>query len=290
VVARENGLADSLSLSPSRTFVTPYCKRIRPGRRTTRRSQFPLTVSPLCVPSHADPSGLGHAATIYSSVQGPPGVETLTVGVPGRGLLRVDEQLPVKLQMGSLQQPLQPGTMLRFGSLEFMSLVGSYDMILLPLPRDNDNGGRQPARRRWNRQRLPHVAEEQHPGYPITFPTDGGGGGAGMAKQEAAPRRLSSESTTPAPQRGTRRALTLRLRRRRASFPRDTPTPSRRTTPARSRRTCWALASYLRQRCSSPLTRLRHHPSIKRYRPFPIPCFLDSAATHQATPLQWTLS
>jgi hypothetical protein len=50
--------------------------------------------------------------------------------VPGRGLLSVDEQLPVKLQMGSLQQPLQPGTVLRFGSLEFMSLDGSYDMIL----------------------------------------------------------------------------------------------------------------------------------------------------------------
>jgi hypothetical protein len=35
--------------------------------------------------------------------------------------------------------------MLRFRSLEFMSLDGSYDMILLPPPRDNDNGGRQPA-------------------------------------------------------------------------------------------------------------------------------------------------
>jgi hypothetical protein len=67
-----------------------------------------------------------------------------------------------------------------------------------------------------------------------------------MAKQEVAPRRLSSELTAPAPQRGTRRALTSRLRRRRASSPRNTPTPSRRTTPARSRRTCWALASYLR--------------------------------------------
>jgi hypothetical protein len=35
-----------------------------------------------------------------------------------------------------------------------------------------------------------------------------------MAKQEVAPRQLSSESTPPAPQRGTRRALTSRLRRR----------------------------------------------------------------------------
>jgi hypothetical protein len=109
-------------------------------------------------------------ATIYSSVQGPPGVETLTVGAPGRGLLRVDEQLPVKLQMGSLQQPFQPGTMLRFGSLEFMSLDGSYDMILLPPPRDSDNGGRQPARRRRNQRRLPHMAKEQHPGLSHHLP------------------------------------------------------------------------------------------------------------------------
>jgi hypothetical protein len=79
VAARENGLTDrlSLSLSPLRTLVTPYCKRIRPGRRITRAA-VPSFVPP-CVPSHADPSGLGHAATIYSSVQGPPGVETPTI-------------------------------------------------------------------------------------------------------------------------------------------------------------------------------------------------------------------
>jgi hypothetical protein len=53
---------------------------------------------------------------------------------------------------------------LRFGSLEFMSLDGSYDMILLPPLRDSDNGGRQPACRRQNRRRLPHVVEEQHSG------------------------------------------------------------------------------------------------------------------------------
>jgi hypothetical protein len=39
--------------------------------------------SPPCVPSRADPSGLGHAATIYSSVQGPPGVETPTTSKLG---------------------------------------------------------------------------------------------------------------------------------------------------------------------------------------------------------------
>jgi hypothetical protein len=55
-----------------------------------------------------------------------------------------------------------------------------------------------------------------------------------MAKQEAAPRRLLGESTTPAPQRETRQALTSRLRRRRAPFPRNTPTPSEQMTPAPS--------------------------------------------------------
>jgi hypothetical protein len=66
--------------------------------------------------------------------------------------------------MGSLQQPLQPGTVLRFGSLEFMSLDGSYDMVLLPSQRDSNNDGRQLARRRQTRRRLPPVVEEQHPG------------------------------------------------------------------------------------------------------------------------------
>jgi hypothetical protein len=33
----------------------------------------------------------------------------------------------------------------------------------------------------------------------VPSPADGGGGGATKAKQEAAPHRLSSESTAPAP-------------------------------------------------------------------------------------------
>jgi hypothetical protein len=59
---------------------------------------------------------------------------------------------------------------LRFGSLEFMSFDGSYDMILLPPPRDNDNVGRQPARRWRNRRRLPRVVEEQHLSSPRPLP------------------------------------------------------------------------------------------------------------------------
>jgi hypothetical protein len=43
---------------------------------STSHARLPPAASPLRAPSRADPSGLGHAATIYSSVQGPPGLET----------------------------------------------------------------------------------------------------------------------------------------------------------------------------------------------------------------------
>jgi hypothetical protein len=80
-----------------------------------------------------------------------------------------------------------------------MSLDGSYDMVLLPPPRDNDNNGRQPARRWRNRRRLPPWQKSSIRACPVTFLAAGEGGGATMAKQEAAPRWLSSESTTPVP-------------------------------------------------------------------------------------------
>jgi hypothetical protein len=72
--------------------------------------------------------------------------------------------------MGSLQQPIQPGTLLCFGSLEFMSLDGSYNMVLLPPECGSDNDGRQLARRRRTRRRLPSVAEEQHLGLSRHLP------------------------------------------------------------------------------------------------------------------------
>jgi hypothetical protein len=68
--------------------------------------------------------------------------------------------------MGSLQQPLQPGTVLCFWSLEFMSLDGSYDMVLLPPQCDSNNDGRQLARRWRTRRRIPPMVEEHHPRLP----------------------------------------------------------------------------------------------------------------------------
>jgi hypothetical protein len=74
-------LAQGFSLPPAWTLVTPYCKRTRPGRgantkaagSTSHACLPPAALSPLRGPPRADPSGLGHATTIYSSVQGPPG-------------------------------------------------------------------------------------------------------------------------------------------------------------------------------------------------------------------------
>jgi hypothetical protein len=247
----------SLSLPPTRTLVTPYCKRTRPGPRTTRRPRVspftPVSFFPLRAPSRADPSGLGHVATIYSSFQGPPGVETLTVGAPGRGLLRVDEQLPVKLQMGSLQQPFQPGTVLRFGSLEFMSLDGSYDMILLPPLHDSDNGGRQPARRRRNRRRLLHVAEEQHSGLSRRLPRRwkrrrGNQGQAGGGTLSAVERVDGIGAPT-----GDTSGIDFASETKTSAVSPQHANSKRTDAPARSQRTCWASPSYLRRRCSLPL-------------------------------------
>jgi hypothetical protein len=283
------------------TLVTPYCKRTRPGRETnTKAAGFPplsrpspaTSLSPLRAWPRVDPSGLGHAATLHSSARGPPGLETPTVGAPGRGLLRVDEQLPVKLQMGSLQQPLRPGTVLHFGSLEFVSLDGSYDMILFPLPGDSDSGDQQSARRRWDRRRLPRVVEEQPSSSPRPLPRRrrrrrrGNQGQAGGGASSAVER--VDNASAPA---GGAPSIGLALETRTsAAPPRDTSIPSKRMMPARSRKACWVSPSYLRRRCSQPPTRPHHRPSTKRYRLFPIPRLSNLASTCLAALLWRTLS
>jgi hypothetical protein len=103
--------------------------------------------------------------------------------------------------MGSLQQPLQPGTVLCFGSLEFMSLDGSYGMVLLP-----------PAARQQQRRLSAHpatansmtstpVAEEQHPGFPRHPPRRRGwrrgnrGQARGSTLSVVAPERVDDTGT-----------------------------------------------------------------------------------------------
>jgi hypothetical protein len=113
--------------------------------------------------------------------------------------------------MGSLQQPLQPGTVLRFGSLEFMSLDGSYDMVLLPPQRDSNHDGHQLGGGELD-DVFPPWRKSSIRVCPATLLAAEGGDGATVAMQEAAPSRLSSKSTTPAPQRGTCQALSSHLR------------------------------------------------------------------------------
>jgi hypothetical protein len=64
---REDGLTNRLTLSlPLANACNPYCKRIPLAQDNTCR------VLPPCVPSRANPSGLGHAATILLVGPGTP--------------------------------------------------------------------------------------------------------------------------------------------------------------------------------------------------------------------------
>jgi hypothetical protein len=149
---------------------------------------------------HLVPTHLGRDTQrqIYSSVQGPPGSKTPIVGALGRGLLRVNEHFPVEFQMGRLQQPLQPGTVLRFGSLEFMSLDGSYDMVLLPPQHDNNDDPWLARRRQARRRHLP-AAEEEHPGRPRRRRRRRGNRGhaGGGTLSAVGPERVDDAGTPP---------------------------------------------------------------------------------------------
>jgi hypothetical protein len=79
---RDGARARPLAPTPAWTLVSPYCKRTRLRRAANTKaagsalSRLPPSgclLSPLRVLPRADPSRLGHAATIHSSVQGPPG-------------------------------------------------------------------------------------------------------------------------------------------------------------------------------------------------------------------------
>jgi hypothetical protein len=192
--------------------------------------------------------------------------------------------------MGSLQQPLQPGTMLCFGSLEFMSLDGSYDMILLPPPRDNDNGGRQPARRRRNRRRLPLVAEEQHSSLSRHLPRrqrrrrgrhGQAGGGTSLAVEQV------DGVGAPA---GDTSGVDL-------AFETKTSVVSQQHANSKQTNDASTLAKDMLGVSLVPETTVQSASDATSSPPVDqevssalVPCLLDPAATHQATPLRWTLS
>jgi hypothetical protein len=168
---------------------------------------------PPCVPSRADPSGLGHTTTIYPSVQGPPGSKcrqlvrqvgaccVLTNSFPSSSRWVVSSNLssPGRCSVSGVSSSCP--SMAATTWYSFLRRATTTTTVVSP----PDGGGIDDVFPPWRKSSI-RVC-------PVTFPAaGGGGGGATMAKQEAAPRWLSSESTTPAPQRGTRRALTSRLR------------------------------------------------------------------------------
>jgi hypothetical protein len=80
-VGERAGAQGSLSLSHANAC-NPLLQAHPPWAQDNTKaagSHLLLLPPPPCVPSRADPSGLGHAATIYSSVQGPLGVKTPTL-------------------------------------------------------------------------------------------------------------------------------------------------------------------------------------------------------------------
>jgi hypothetical protein len=164
--AGAHGDTDTLTttLSLSRSRPRPLTTLVTPTTSTLVQDNISL-VFPLVFHLASTHLGRSTQQQIHWLADEPRGSETPTVGAPGRGSLCVNEHFPVEFQMGSLQQPLQPGTLLRFGSLEFMSLDGSYNMVLLPPQRDSDNS-RRPAWQRRTRRQLPPVAEEEHSGLP----------------------------------------------------------------------------------------------------------------------------
>jgi hypothetical protein len=171
-----------------------------------------------------------------------------------------------------------------------MSLNGSYDMILLPPPRANDNGGRQPARRRWNRRRLPLVAEEQHPGLSRHLPRRrrrrrGRHGQAGGSTSSAV-ERVDGVGAPTGDTSGVDLASEMKTS---AVSPQHAN--SKRTDDAST------LAKDMLGVSLVPETTVQFVPDATSSPPIDqevpsvsVPCILNSAAIHRATPLRWTLS
>jgi hypothetical protein len=121
---------------------------------------------------------------------------------------------------------------LHFGSLEFMSPDGSYDMILLPPQHDNNDGRQLARRRRARRQPLPR-AEEGHSGLPRHPPRrrrrrrGSHGQAGGSTSSVVGPERVDGVGTLV----GTCRVLASHLGRR-ASLLANVPTPGGLTASA----------------------------------------------------------
>jgi hypothetical protein len=198
---RAGGRADeqALSLSPSRTLVTPYCKRIHLGRRITRAAVpfFPLVFH--LAPTHLgwdtqrqftrrsrDP--LGSKRRQLARQVGACCVLTNSFPSSSRWVVSSNLSSPRRGSISGVSSSC-PST----AATTWYSFLRRATMTTTAVSPPG-GGGIDDVFPPWRKSSIRAC--------PITFRAAGGGGGATMAKQEAAPRWLSSESTTPAPQRG----------------------------------------------------------------------------------------
>jgi hypothetical protein len=235
---RAGGRADepahSLSLSLSLSLANacnPYCKRIPPWRRITRAVIFP----PLCSISRQPIWAGARSDNFTRRSRDPLGSKRRQLVCQVGACCVLTNNFPLSSRWVVSSNLFSPGRCSVLGVSSSCpstaattwyssprSAIATTTVVSSPGGGELDDvfprGGRAASRV-----------------CPAAFLAAGGGGGATMARQAAAPRRLSSESTVPAPQRGTCRALPSRLRQRRASFPRNMRTPSGWMTPALSR-------------------------------------------------------
>jgi hypothetical protein len=230
--ADEQAHSLSLSLSLSQTLVTPTTSA-SPWRRITRAAFSPLVF-------HLAPTHLGWDTQrqIYSSVQGPPGSKRRQLARQVGTCCVLTNNFPLSSRWGAFSNLFSPGRCSASGVSSSCPSTAATTWYSSPRSATatttvaSSPGGGE----------LDDVFPPWRKGSirvcPATLLAAGGGDGATVARQEAAPHRLSSESATPAPQRGTCRALSSRLRQRRMSFPLNVPTPSGQMMPAHSRRAC----------------------------------------------------
>jgi hypothetical protein len=207
---RVGGRADEPARSVSLAKAcNPYCKRIPLAQDNTSHVSPP----PLVFHLARNPSGLGHAATIFTRrSRDPPGSKRRQLARQVGACYVLTNNFPLSSRWVVSSNLFSPGCCSVLGvssscpstaATTWYSFLRSATATTTAISPPG-GGGLDDVFPPWRKSSI-RVC-------PATFLATGGGDGAIVARQEAASRRLSSESTTPAPQQGTCRALTSRLR------------------------------------------------------------------------------
>jgi hypothetical protein len=213
------------SLSLLRTLVTPTTST--PPWCEITRAAFPP-----CVPSCANPSGLGCAATNLLVGPGtPPGSKRRQLACQVGGCCLLTNNFPLSSRWVVYSNLFSLGRCSASGVSSSCPSTTATTWYSSPRSATTTKSVVSSSGSGELDDVFPPWRKSDIRVCPATLLAAGGGDGATVARQEAASRRLSSESTTSAPQRGTCRALSSRLRQRRVSFPRNMPAPSGQMTP-----------------------------------------------------------